>query len=108
MPVWTRPSSGWSGAQRSRERPGEHRTLEPLPMKAAERKRSSRGPEKPAVLVVGQTPPPYGGQAMMIESIVNADFEKIAVHHVRMAFSPSMKSMGRFELAKVGHLLSVA
>ena len=39
------------------------------------------------VLVLGQTPPPWGGQAIGIKSFVDGRYEKIRVVHVRMAFS---------------------
>jgi glycosyltransferase involved in cell wall biosynthesis len=58
-------------------------------------------------LVVGQTPPPYGGQALMIEHLVRGQFERIQVHHIRLAFSGSMESVGRAELRKVVHLIAV-
>jgi glycosyltransferase involved in cell wall biosynthesis len=63
--------------------------------------------ERKQVLVVGQTPPPYGGQAMMIEHLVQSQFERIQVHHIRLAFSSSMDSVGRAELRKVFHLIAV-
>src|SRR4029453_7905665 len=63
--------------------------------------------ERKQVLVVGQTPPPYGGQAMMIEHLVRSQFERIQVHHIRLAFSSSMDSVGRAELRKVFHLIAV-
>jgi glycosyltransferase involved in cell wall biosynthesis len=63
--------------------------------------------ERKQVLVVGQTPPPYGGQALMIEHLVRGQFERIQVHHIRLAFSASMESVGRVEFRKVLHLIAV-
>jgi glycosyltransferase involved in cell wall biosynthesis len=60
------------------------------------------------VLVVGQTPPPFHGQAMMIETLVTADLERLRLFQVRLALSESMQSVGRFEVRKVLHLLAVA
>jgi glycosyltransferase involved in cell wall biosynthesis len=56
---------------------------------------------KTKVLVVGQTPPPYGGQAMMILRLVNANFRRIEIVHVRMSFSDSFKSVGKISGAKI-------
>lgn len=56
------------------------------------------------VLVVGQTPPPYHGQAVMIEQLVQAKFEDIQLIHVRMAFSADIDDVGRVRLSKVLHL----
>jgi len=59
------------------------------------------------VLVVGQTPPPYGGQAIMIQKLLAGNYKKIHLHHVRLAFSEDMDSIGKFQIAKVFHLFSV-
>ena len=59
------------------------------------------------VLFVGQTPPPYHGQAIMAERLANAEMRTVRLHHVRMAFSKDMDQVGRFELGKVFHLFSV-
>jgi glycosyltransferase involved in cell wall biosynthesis len=59
------------------------------------------------VLVVGQTPPPYGGQAVMIQQLLSAGIPSIHFCHVRMAFSEDMDAIGRFQFQKVFHLVSV-
>jgi glycosyltransferase involved in cell wall biosynthesis len=59
------------------------------------------------LLVVGQTPPPYMGQAMMIDRLVKAEFTKIKIYHVRMSFSDSFKSVGNFRFSKIVHLFEV-
>lgn len=59
------------------------------------------------ILIVGQTPPPFGGQAVMIEHLVNCKYPNIRLYHVRMNFSRGMKDMGKFQLYKVWHLLCV-
>jgi glycosyltransferase involved in cell wall biosynthesis len=59
------------------------------------------------VLVVGQTPPPYHGQALMIERLLKGHFARIQLYHVRMAFSGSIDEVGKFRLGKVFHLLGV-
>ncbi len=57
------------------------------------------------ILVVGQTPPPYGGQAVMIDSMLKADFSRVKLYHVRMDFSADMDEVGKFKLAKVAKLV---
>ena len=59
------------------------------------------------VVAVGQTPPPYGGQSLAIESFVTGEYEGIEVSHVRMAFSAEMADVGRFQARKLLHLLTV-
>ena len=59
------------------------------------------------VLVIGQVPPPLHGQALMTQRLINAPMKRIRIYHIRMAFSKSMSSVGRFSLSKVGHMLSI-
>lgn len=53
------------------------------------------------VLVVGQTPPPFGGQAVMIEKFLEGRFATLELAHVRLAYSEEMSEVGRFSLRKV-------
>lgn len=57
-------------------------------------------PDTP-VLVVGQTPPPHGGQAIMIAALLEGDYRPVVLRHVRMDFSRTMEEMGRFRVSKV-------
>lgn len=59
------------------------------------------------VLVIGQTPPPYGGQAMMIKKLVDAKFNKVTFRHIRLADSKTMSGMGNFAMDKVVYSLKV-
>lgn len=59
------------------------------------------------VLVVGQTPPPYHGQAIMVQMLLDSELEGVKLHHVRMAFSETMDDVGRFQFGKVLHLFSI-
>lgn len=59
------------------------------------------------VLVVGQTPPPWHGQAIMIDRLLRARFDRVRLYHVRMAFSDSIEEVGRFRIGKLFHLLGV-
>lgn len=57
------------------------------------------------VLIVGQTPPPFHGQAVMIEALVKAHYRNAIIHHVPMAFSRTADEVGRASGRKVFHLL---
>lgn len=59
------------------------------------------------ILVVGQTPPPFGGQAVMIEHLIKWNYKNVKIYHVRMAFSRGMQDLGRVQLYKVFHLVSI-
>jgi glycosyltransferase involved in cell wall biosynthesis len=58
-----------------------------------------------AIVLVGQTPPPFHGQALAIERLVKAPFSRIVIHHVPMDFSASMAEIGRVRPGKVGRLV---
>jgi glycosyltransferase involved in cell wall biosynthesis len=53
------------------------------------------------ILVVGHTPPPVHGQAVMIQRMLGGRYERIRMFHVRMAFSERIDEVGRFALRKV-------
>jgi glycosyltransferase involved in cell wall biosynthesis len=55
-------------------------------------------------LVVGQTPPPYYGQAIMIEKLTQAAFDSIEVVHLRMCFSDTVEEIGKAQWKKVFRL----
>lgn len=59
------------------------------------------------VLVIGQTPPPYGGQAMSIKLMLDGVYKNIKFFHVRMAFSRDMDEIGKFRFSKVLHLMKI-
>lgn len=59
------------------------------------------------ILIVGQTPPPYGGQAVMIQHLLNHEYEGVKLFHVRMAFSRGMRDMGKFQFYKFFHLICI-
>jgi glycosyltransferase involved in cell wall biosynthesis len=62
---------------------------------------------KKKILIVGQTPPPYVGQAVMIEYLVKANFKNIDIYHVRMNFSQGIKDLGKFQIRKIFHLFQI-
>lgn len=59
------------------------------------------------ILVVGQTPPPYHGQSIMIEEMLKGSYKDIRLRHVRMHFSKETGEVGRFQLGKLFHLFFV-
>jgi glycosyltransferase involved in cell wall biosynthesis len=65
-------------------------------------------PPKPLrVLVVGQTPPPFGGQAAMIELLLAGTYDGVELRHVRMRYSRTIDQAGSFRLGKLLRLLQV-
>ncbi|MEX2112394.1 MAG: glycosyltransferase [Pirellulales bacterium] len=59
------------------------------------------------VLVVGQTPPPYHGQAIMIEGLVQSKLAGVQIIHARMGFSSHVNEVGRVRLWKFMHLAAL-
>ena len=59
------------------------------------------------ILVVGQTPPPFGGQAMIIKKIIDSNYRQLEIYHVKMSFSKEMSKMGSFDFSKVIHLIKI-
>lgn len=57
------------------------------------------------ILIVGQTPPPYGGQAVMIDYLLKGKYKSVKLFHARMKFSKEMNEVGKASLFKVFHLL---
>jgi glycosyltransferase involved in cell wall biosynthesis len=61
-------------------------------------------PEKPALLLLGQTPPPWHGQAVATQILFDHDWPDFEVHRLRMEFSEDMHEVGRFQWKKLSHL----
>jgi glycosyltransferase involved in cell wall biosynthesis len=59
------------------------------------------------VLIIGQTPPPYTGQAIMIEVLLKNPLTGIRQKHIRMAYSRDVRDIGRITLSKFGRLASL-
>lgn len=53
------------------------------------------------VLTVGQTPPPFGGQAISIQNILRGKYRELKLFHVRMFFSKEMDEIGKFRFIKI-------
>ncbi|WP_375325925.1 glycosyltransferase family 4 protein [Flagellimonas sp. GZD32] len=63
--------------------------------------------DKKKILIVGQTPPPYHGQAIMIQNTLNHEYENLEIYHVRMEFSKEMQEVGKFGFYKVFQLIKL-
>ena len=52
------------------------------------------------ILVIGQTPPPFGGQALMIQALLDGEYKNAELFHVRLDFSKNFDDMGSFKFYK--------
>ena len=62
---------------------------------------------KPSLLLMGQTPPPWHGQAVATQILFDHAWPDFDVHRLRMEFSEEMQEVGRFQLKKIGHLFEL-
>ncbi len=53
---------------------------------------------------MGQTPPPWHGQAVATQILFEHDWPEFDVHRLRMEFSEEMQEVGRFQWKKLHHL----
>jgi hypothetical protein len=60
-----------------------------------------------SIIAVAQTPPPFHGQAVMNQLLLEGDYSKVQFHHVRMAFSDDIQEVGVFRWKKIFHLVVV-
>lgn len=61
-------------------------------------------PKKPHALLMGQTPPPWHGQAVATQILFDHDWPDYEIHRLRMEFSEDMLEVGRFQWKKLHHL----
>ena len=59
------------------------------------------------ILVIGQTPPPFYGQAIMINYLINAKFVNLRIYHIRMDFSDSIVEIGKKGIKKIYKLIKI-
>ncbi len=59
------------------------------------------------ILVVGQTPPPFHGQAISTQRLMDGRYQRIKLYLVRMHFSGEIDEVGKFRVSKVLHLLEI-
>jgi len=60
-----------------------------------------------SILLVGQTPPPYHGQAIAMQQLFDQRWEGLEVRYLRMAYSHSESEVGRFRIRKIFHLIAL-
>ena len=56
---------------------------------------------------MGQTPPPWHGQAVATQILFDHDWPDFEVHRLRMEFSEEMQEVGRFQWKKIVHLFGL-
>src|SRR5688572_21685258 len=59
------------------------------------------------LLIIGQTPPPFVGQMLSIESLVKAQYKDIRIYHTRLNYSQTTDQIGKVKIRKLFHLLRV-
>lgn len=59
---------------------------------------------KRCLVLMGQTPPPWHGQAVATQILFDYDWPDFDVRRVRMEFSEEMDEVGRFRWRKLGYL----
>lgn len=59
------------------------------------------------IVLIGQTPPPFHGQAIAIKNLLSFEYENFKFHHVRMAFSETISEVGGFKLKKIVEIFRV-
>ena len=59
------------------------------------------------MLLMGQTPPPWHGQAVATQILFDNDWPGFDVKRLRMEFSEEMSEVGRFQWKKVVHLFQL-
>jgi glycosyltransferase involved in cell wall biosynthesis len=62
---------------------------------------------KPHVLLMGQTPPPWHGQAVATKILFDHDWQDFEINRLPMEFSADMHDVGRFQFKKIRHLLDL-
>ncbi len=53
------------------------------------------------ILIVGQTPPPFHGQAISTKRMLDGNYHGVCLYHVRLDFSKSQEEIGRTSFLKV-------
>lgn len=64
-------------------------------------------PPKKLLVIVGQTPPPWHGQAVATQMLFEAPWDRYDVRTIRMAFSSEMEEVGRVNFRKAIHILDL-
>lgn len=61
----------------------------------------------PKVIFLAQTPPPYLGQSIMHEFLINSDWSKINKKHIRLNLSDKSDQFGNFSIKKILNIAKV-
>lgn len=59
------------------------------------------------IVVVGQIPPPLGGQAVMIKKMLDHPYQAALLHHAPMKFTKGMDGMGKVSVGKIIEVVAV-
>jgi glycosyltransferase involved in cell wall biosynthesis len=59
------------------------------------------------ILIIGQTPPPYGGQAIIIDYMLHGNYKNVKLFHVRMEFSKEFDERGKISFKKIYELFKI-
>jgi len=59
---------------------------------------------KKDVLIVGQTPPPFHGQAVVTDMLFKHDWTEVTVECLRMSYSDTIDGVGKASFKKIFHL----
>ncbi|MED5587147.1 MAG: glycosyltransferase family 4 protein [Verrucomicrobiota bacterium] len=62
---------------------------------------------RPSILLVGQTPPPFHGQAVATKILFDHDWPGLKVLRLRMAYSSGEADVGKFGISKLFHLMAL-
>ena len=62
---------------------------------------------KSDILLVGQTPPPYHGQAVVSAMLFDHDWKDLEVERLRMSYSDTIDEVGKVGVGKIIHLLGL-
>lgn len=62
---------------------------------------------RPSILIVGQTPPPFHGQAVATKILFDHDWHGLQVLRLRMAYSSGEADVGKFGFGKLLHLMAL-
>jgi glycosyltransferase involved in cell wall biosynthesis len=62
---------------------------------------------EPLLVIVGQTPPPWHGQAVATQLLFDHEWPGFQVCRVRMAFSEEMEEIGRVQIRKILHVFEI-
>ncbi|HLF35583.1 MAG TPA: glycosyltransferase family 4 protein [Cyclobacteriaceae bacterium] len=57
--------------------------------------------------MIGQTPPPFHGQAVATKLLLEGNYKKIKLFHIRLAFSAEISEVGKFSTGKIWHLFAI-